>query len=352
MRKVSSIRCRERRGFTLVELLVVIAIIGILVALLLPAIQAAREAARRSQCKNNLGQVCLATLNYESSMKEFPMARKKGFDANNKAIPQWGHLAVILPYAEEEAVHGLIDFTEDLGTSPARLAKIPFFRCPTDEDRMDNDTCSNAGMWLGAGRANYRGNGGGDTGQTVQVSGASGLDEYQERNNGVFVTNRAIKIKQVTDGLSHTAMYSELVLGDGDRGVIEVPGDWFRIPGNGQTAEQVYTACNGLNTAGLTGANQYPCGGRNWVHGDYGTSRYNHIMPPNSKSCSQVVGGNMTAIPVNEDGTATTASSRHSGGVNMAMSDGSVHFVSDSIDRLVWNAIGTRNGDETIAGDF
>ena len=76
-------------------------------------------------------------------------------------------------------------------------------------------------------------------------------------------------------------------------------------------------------------------------------------MPPNAKSCSQnTSGGTLTAIPVNEDGGAHTASSHHNGGVNSAMSDGSVHFVSDDIDHLVWNAVGTRNGDETIATGF
>jgi prepilin-type N-terminal cleavage/methylation domain-containing protein/prepilin-type processing-associated H-X9-DG protein len=353
MTRESAGRRARALGFTLVELLVVIAIIGILVALLLPAIQAAREAARRSQCKNNLRQVCLAALNFESSRKELPIGRKKGFQPNGEAISQWGHLALILPYAEEESVHGLIDFNEPTGTSPARLAKISFFVCPTDsEDRMDNSTCSNSGVWLGAGRATYRGNGGADTGQTTQVASATGLDEYTEKNNGVFVTNRAVKLKQITDGLSHTAMYSEVRLGDGDRDVVEVPSDWFRIPGTNQTATQVFTACDALNTASLTGANQYPCGGRNWVHGDYGTSRYNHVMPPNSKSCSQVSGGTMTAIPVNEDGGAHTASSRHNGGVNMAMVDGSVHFASDDVDRLIWNAIGSRNGSEPVSASL
>jgi prepilin-type N-terminal cleavage/methylation domain-containing protein len=361
MTQMSSIRRAQRLGFTLVELLVVIAIIGILVALLLPAIQAAREAARRSQCTNNLRQIAIAALNYESSKKQFPVGRWKGTTADNKTVPQWGHLAYILQYIEADSTYQLVDFTPGVETakSPARLQKPTVFICPSDaEDRMNNDVCAastdpNSG-WLNSGRASYRGNGGNDTGKAYQVTttaGGSAVD-WREKNNGIFLTNVAVKIRQVTDGTSHTALYAELRLGDGDKNLVEANSDWFRIPGSDQTAEQVYTACAGLNPATSTGASQYPCGGRNWVHGDYSTTRYNHIMPPNEKSCSQVTGGTMTAIPVNEDGTASTASSRHNGGANMVCVDGSTHFVSDSIDRFVWNAIGSRNGDETVNYDF
>lgn len=342
------------QGFTLVELLVVIAIIGVLVALLLPAVQAAREAARRSQCMNNQRQLGLAALNYETAKKEFPPGRGKGLKpGGNPANPddyfvQWGHLSLILPYMEAGNAYNLIDYTQATSTSPARLIKFDFLLCPTDpEDRMNNDVCSASGVWLDAGRTNYHGNGGSMPGETP----AGQPSPVLENNNGIFVTNVAIQIRQVTDGTSHTALYTERVKGDGDRNLIETSSDWFRIPGSGQTAEQVYTACSGLNPGGSVGNLQYPCGGRNWVHGDYGTSRYTHVMPPNSKSCSQAA-GTMTAIPVNEEGTAATASSNHSGGVNLVLVDGSTHFVRDDVDRIVWNAIGSRDGDETVSDSF
>jgi hypothetical protein len=224
---------------------------------------------------------------------------------------------------------------------------------------MNNDTCSSGGTWLDAGRTSYHGNGGSDAGQTVRVAPApnpaprepTNLEsQWREVNNGIFVTNRAIKTKDITDGVSRTAMYSEAVKGDGDRETIEVPGDWFHISGNNKSAAQVYTACSGVTAS--TGGNQFPCRGRNWVHGDYTTTRYNHLMPPNGKSCSQTLSGAFNAIPINEDGGATTASSRHSGGVNLACADASTHFIAEGIDLAVWNSLGSRDGEELVSEAF
>jgi prepilin-type N-terminal cleavage/methylation domain-containing protein/prepilin-type processing-associated H-X9-DG protein len=349
MIQVPSIRRGKRPGFTLVELLVVIAIIGILVALLLPAIQAAREAARRAECKNKLRQLAVASLNYETAKKEFPIGRQKGVTLDNKTIVHWGFLARLLPYIESASLGDLIDFDSEIQVDlhPARVVKIDLFICPSDEeDRVNTIECGQ----LDYGRASYRGNGGGDTGQMLVVTGH--IDDV-EQNNGIFVTNRAVRIKQVTDGTSHTAMLSEKVRGDGDRNLIEVESDWFKISGTDQTAEDVYDACNDLYLPNKVGTSyQFHCGGRNWVRGDYAVTRYNHIMPPNTQSCAQnKSGSSMTAIQVNEDGGAHTASSRHNGGVNVAMVDGSVQFVSDDIDHLVWNAMGTRDGEEIVSSD-
>jgi hypothetical protein len=210
------------------------------------------------------------------------------------------------------------------------------------------------------GRINYRGNGGSQPGRTVHISTPSPPPreptdfelQYKETNDGVFVTNRAIKLKQITDGTSHTAMLAELRLGDGDKNVVEMPGDWFRIGGINQTADVIRTRClNDVDPGTALGNAQFPCAGRNWVHGDYTTSRYNHVMPPNSRSCSQSL-GTFNAISVNEDGSATTAGSTHSGGVNMSCVDGSTHFVRDDVDYLIWRALGSRNGADSIEGAF
>ncbi|WP_428303925.1 DUF1559 domain-containing protein [Lacipirellula sp.] len=341
----------RRSGFTLVELLVVIAIIGVLVALLLPAVQAAREAARRSQCINNLKQCALAALNYEAAKKEFPIGRRSGQNADTSTITQWGHLAHILPYVEANTTHRQIDFKGAPKDSPIKFVSFPFFLCPSDpEDRVNNETCTAGTDWLNVGRTGVRGNGGSDTGVTpipgmVPAPGRPPL----ERNNGMFVTNAAIRIKEVTDGMSHTALYSERVRGDGDTSVVEDSSDWLRMSGAAEdTADQSYTSCTSIASPSvLTGANQFCCGGRNWLHGDYSTSRYNHLMPPNSRSCTHGSGG-LTAVPVNEQGTATTASSNHNGGVNLSMADGSTRFVADGVDPIVWRAAGSRDGEETV----
>ncbi|WP_428303720.1 DUF1559 domain-containing protein [Lacipirellula sp.] len=340
------------KGFTLVELLVVIAIIGVLVALLLPAVQAAREAARRSSCTNNLRQIGLAALNYESANKAFPLGRPKIYPTPGVNNTQWGHLSRVLPYVEGSSIHSLIDFTK-APAAPANaqavMSKIQFLICPTDtEDRVNGTFCAATGDQYDWGRTSYRGNGGNQPGQTAEPTAA--LPKPEELNNGIYITNVIVKASHITDGLSNTAMYSEKVRGDGNETNVEVASDWFKISGTGASADSIYTSCSGVIPANQTSrATQFPCSGRNWTHGDYSPTRYNHIMPPNGNSCTQASsGGNLTATPVNEDGGATTASSQHSGGVNVTMADASTRFVGDSIDRFVWNALGSRDGGETV----
>ncbi|BBO31232.1 DUF1559 domain-containing protein [Lacipirellula parvula] len=324
-------------GFTLVELLVVIAIIGVLVAMLLPAVQAAREAARRNDCANRLRQVGLASLNFEGAKKSLPMGRQ---------LPgAWGVHSKLLPYLEQTTIYNTVDFEQAVAEADARLLDVAAFVCPTDSmDRLaDTPLADNQDGW---GRNSYRANAGSDTGEMT----GTGVPKTQiERNNGMFVTNRAIRLKEVIDGTSHTALFSERVRGDGDNTAVEIASDWFRISEGNATADQVATACLALNVSTMNKAqSQFSRGGRNWPLGNYAVSRYNHILPPNERSCSRDSGGGNLGANFNANGGATTATSWHSGGVNVVRVDGSLQFATDGVDPAVWRAIGSRDGEEVV----
>jgi prepilin-type N-terminal cleavage/methylation domain-containing protein/prepilin-type processing-associated H-X9-DG protein len=336
-----------RPAFTLVELLVVIAIIGILVALLLPAIQSAREAGRRATCLNHLRQLSVAALNYESTHKKFPPGRLK---------PRaWSQLIRMLPYLEESSVYGQINFDETIAGQSLTKEHLTVFLCPSDaEDRLQE--LGDAEAQFDWGRNNYRGNAGGGVGMMYLPAGVSGVANEieladfstKQPQNGIFVTNKSVKMSEISDGTSHTALFSEAVRGDAEDTRVEVPGDWFKISTAGVTPAQVYTECAALNVWSMNKANQqFSKSGRNWVRGNYVCARYNHIMPPNERSCARSSGG-VNANDVNDEGGATTASSRHSGGVNITFADGSGRFATSDIELRIWQALGSRNGAEVV----
>jgi prepilin-type processing-associated H-X9-DG protein len=217
------------------------------------------------------------------------------------------------------------------------------FRCPSDRNQLDFDDPNgwNQYPW---GKINYKACSGNDIGS---------MSSNVERNNGVFITNKRIKMSELTDGTSYTAVFAEAVLGDGDDEKISIPGDWFSAGGSAPANTQAaYTACVGAKPA--TGSSQYSRQGRNWVAGNYIPGRYNHIMPPNTHSCffASGSGNDPVGSGINEKGCATTASSRHPGGVNLVMADGSTHFAPNAVDYKVWWAIGSRNGKETVSADW
>ncbi len=327
---------KHKHGFTLVELLVVIAIIGVLAGLLLPAVQAAREAARRSECTNNLRQMAVATIQFHDAHRRFPIGRQGDEES-------FGQHTELFPFLEESNITLQFNFKIPANQNPARFIKIPLFLCPSDiEDRM-YDTNVNAHQfdW---GKNNYRACAGSDYGRTYDTQQVNA----KEMNNGIFLTNESVRIAQVTDGTSRTALFSEAIRGDANDSNVEPESDLFQLPNNTSTnsADKIYNLAIALNTSTMVGANkQTSFAGRNWIFGNYMTTRYNHVMPPNTLNITR---GNSP----NNNGGAVTASSRHVDGVNLALADGSVRFVNSNIDLAIWRALGTRAGDEIVSPDF
>ena len=310
---------RRRSGFTLIELLVVIAIIAILIALLLPAVQQAREAARRSQCKNNLKQLGLAIHNYHDNFQCFPLADVKG------AVNDVSAHARLLPAIDQAPLYNMVNFNVDynhVSNDPARLATVPAFLCPSNVDSLPGS--------LG-GRNNYYWNAG--NGIVMYDSGLTG----QPPANGVIYHTRRIKFSDVTDGLSNTAAMSEKLTGDGSNGVSTPKTDTYRPGTYPNTADEATQQCNATDVTNLS-LQGYSNVGAPWLQQYHSTNQYNHVLPPNGRSCMYPPGR-----------IATTANSQHVGGVHLLLCDGSVRFVSDNVDIGNWRAIGSIGSGEVVS---
>ncbi len=310
----------RHRGFTLIELLVVIAIIAVLIALLLPAVQQAREAARRTQCKNNLKQLGLALHNYHDAHLCFPFGQQdsaKSFSA----------VSQLLPYFDQGPLYATINFSlpaGDAANTAPRNTEIPALRCPSD---FSNPLSAQGGS------TNYLTN----KGTEVMWHDPTGPNTGLPAQTGVMFYQSCIRIRDITDGTSNTCAISERILADGNNGVVSPIADVFFSPAAPTTADEAITICNAVDTSNL--ANQFPLFmGAPWIHGQH---TYQHINTPNTRSC-----GFFTVLRAN-----MPASSRHTGGVQSLLCDGSVRFTSDNIDRGVWRAVGTRAGGEVV-GEF
>jgi prepilin-type N-terminal cleavage/methylation domain-containing protein/prepilin-type processing-associated H-X9-DG protein len=315
-----------QRGFTLIELLVVIAIIAILIGLLLPAVQKVREAAARMTCQNNLKQIGLALHNFHDQRGVLPAAR----DDN-----QYSAFAHALPFMEQDNVFRMIDFTipcniNTPGTNAAAMAhRVKSFMCPSDPG-----IGSVPAQWA---PASYRVNQGSWILWGLPTS--SGSNAGLPGPNGPFYLNSAMKLPQITDGTSNTAMASEHNMGSFNAAVPN-PNNTQRLgqsvglyPANPDEAVQM---CESVGWQNLQ-YNGYATTGAPWLLGYHSTTIYFHVGPPNSRSCM---------YPSGRIGTA--ARSSHSGGVNLAMCDGSVRFVNNSIPLTTWRAMGSATGGEVV----
>lgn len=314
----------RRSGFTLIELLVVIAIIAILIALLLPAVQQAREAARRTQCKNNLKQLGLAMHNYHDTVGCLPPA---------SGGSQFSPHARILPYIDQAPLYQSLTF-EAAPTAPVNAhafdLTLPAFRCPSDPDSLP----ANAG-----GRNNYWTNYGTGVLNSLPSTDPAHPNFGAPMPNGVFFNNSSVRFRDIVDGTSQTAMMAEKMLGDGSHGISTPATDTYQPGTYPENADEAWQFCmaidvNDLSFQGVSNV------GVPWIRGTNNSTYYYHSMPPNGRSCR---------YPPQR--MASAANSRHIGGVHTLMCDGAVRFVSSNIDLRTWRAIGTRDGKEVI-GEF
>lgn len=308
----------RRAGFTLIELLVVIAIIAVLVSLLMPAVQQAREAARRSQCKNNLKQLGLALHNYLTSFQCMP------FGQESQPTEEYSAVSQLLPYFDQGNVYNLLNFSLDI-TDPANHApvftEIDLLRCPTD---WQNNISGQGGA------TNYMAN----KGNGIIWLGPDGPNTGFPPQNGVMYYQSSVKVGDITDGTSNTAAFCERNLCDGNNGIVTPSSDVFFSPLAPTTADEAVSMCNAVDITNL--ANQFPLFmGAPWAHGQH---TYLHVNTPNTRSC-----GFFTVLRAD-----MPPSSHHVGGVHLGLCDGSVRFVSDSVDLTLWRALGSRNGEEVI----
>ena len=324
-------RSAARRGFTLIELLVVIAIIAVLIALLLPAVQMAREAARRTQCKNNLKQIGLALHNYENTHQAFPPVSVMPLRAT---FQPWSAHVRLLPYLEQTNLANLVDYNKSpqfTDNPVAAKTRVPVYMCPSEINDRERPTptvtyypCNysfNEGTWFIYDPTNGR------------------------VGDGAFHPNKAFRPGDMTDGLSNTLAAAE--------NKAYQPNMWDT---NNPATIGVAAPNTPADLAAYYGGTFDSNGHTEWVEGDVHETGFTTTFPPNTK-VPYTNGGvtydvDVTSMRDGESATAptyaaVTARSYHTGMVQALMLDGAVRNVSENIDRNLWRAAGTRAGGET-----
>jgi prepilin-type N-terminal cleavage/methylation domain-containing protein/prepilin-type processing-associated H-X9-DG protein len=343
---------RRRAGFTLIELLVVIAIIGVLVSIVLPAIQRVREAANRTKCQSNLREIGIALHNYHVIHNQFPPGYVDGntnpnSTPDNDVGPGWGWCSYLLPYVERDDLFQQIDFNTGVGLgSNAAVCQtpIPLFQCPSDPNQQNFNVwmTDSSGNWflsnINVAHANYVGcngweecfNGAGGNPQDMNGTGPGSdglLGPSGAAGQGVFFRNSATRIENITDGLSNTIMV-------GERSSNHAPSTWCgAVTGGRVPAWMATTPPSGPGSTPPSPA--------------FDNADYNEALV--LSHCNQ------THLPSADNPfyDPDTFYSMHMGrGANFLFCDGSVHWLSSTIDPLVYQALSTIAGGDGPVGSF
>lgn len=321
----------RRDAFSLVELLVVIAIIGVLVSLLVPAVQSARETARRLQCSNKLKQMGLALHNHESAHKNLPPL---GDYLSHGSAVYWSLQAKLLPFIEQSNLNAAIDFARPISAQPhiARV-RVPHLLCasePNDRERPDGPAfvhypvCygANAGLWLL-------------------------FQPPRPRGSGVFQINRSTRLAEISDGLSNTLGMAE----------VKAFTPYLRDGGDPSSTSAGLPTFKAI--AGYGGEFKIDSGHTEWVDARVHQTGFTTTFAPNTFVGYSLNGqtfdidfnsmreGRSNSLPTY---AVVTSRSYHSGGVNVLVMDGAVRFIASSIELTTWRALGSRDGGEAVVG--